>query len=76
MRYHVGFQSIWNRRRLLKEMLALQSKDRAARERKRQLESAQQSRYTQIFEPITNSLKQLKPFQVVKVDASTNTTRI
>ena len=76
MRYHVGFQSMWDRRRLLKEMLALQRKERAARERKRQLESTQQSHYTKIFEPITDSLKQLKPFQVAKVDASTNTTRI
>ena len=55
-------------------MLALQGKVRATRERKRRSESAQRNHYTNIFEPITNSLVQQKPSQVEKVDVSTDTT--
>ena len=74
MSYHpYRLQSIEDERRLLEEMLALQGKVRVAREKDRRLKSSQSSHYTKMFQPITNSLKQLKPSQVAKVEISTST---
>ena len=75
MSYHpYRLQSIQDERKLLEEMLDLQSKVRVAKEKARNLKSTQSSHYSRIFQPITNSLKQLQTTKpAVKLDASTYT---
>ena len=75
MSYHpYRLQSIEDERRLLEKMLSLQDKVRVTREKERRLKSTQSSHYSKIFQPITNSLKQLAPSKpMVKLDASTHT---
>ena len=74
MSYHpYRLQSIDDERRLLQKMLVLQDRVRIAREKKSRLKATQTSHYTKMFQPITNSLKQLKAPQVVKADTSTST---
>ena len=76
MSYHpYRLQSIEDEKNLLEEMLDLQNKVRVAREKERHLKSNQSTHYSRIFQPITNSLKQLQTTKnpVVKLDASTYT---
>ena len=75
MSYHpYRLQSIEDETRLLEKMLDLQGKVRSAREKERHLKSTQSSHYTKMFQPITNSLKQLSTIKpVVKVNTSTST---
>ena len=74
MSYHpYRLQSIEDERRLLQKMLVLQDRVRMAREKDRRLKSSQTSHYKKMFQPITNSLNQLKVSQVPKVDSSTST---
>ena len=79
MQYHIGFQNILNKRRLLEEMLDLQDKVKMDKEIERREGIAQRNHYSRIFQPITNSINQLtetKPTPMVKFDASSenNTT--
>ena len=75
MSYHpYRLQSIEDERRLLEQMLSLQDKVRVSRERERRLKSTQSSHYTKMFQPITNSLKNLQTAKpVVKMTTSTST---
>ena len=74
MSYHpYRIKSIEDETRLLEKLVTLQDKVRIARENERRTKSSQNTHYTEMFEPITNSLKQLKPSQVIKADNSTNT---
>ena len=75
MSYHpYRVQSIEDEKRLLEKMLYLESKVRLARENDRHLKATQSSHYTKMFQPITNSLKQLQPTKPeIKVNASTST---
>ena len=80
MSYHpYRLQSIEDEKRLLEKMITLQGKVRQTKEKERQLKSTQNNHYSRIFQPITNSLKQLnpsKPTPVVKFDASTSTDKL
>lgn len=75
MSYHpYRLQSIEDERRLLEKMISLQDRVRVSREKERRLKSTQSSHYSKIFQPITNSLKQLAPSKpIIKLDASTHT---
>lgn len=74
MSYHpYRLQSIENERHLLEKLLTLEDKVRVARENERRLKSSQSSHYTKMFQPITNSLKQLNPSHIVKAHISTST---
>ena len=72
--HHCRVQSIEDEKRLLEKMLYLESKVRLARENDRYLKATQSSHYTKMFQPITNSLKQLQTAKPeIKVNASTST---
>ena len=60
MAYHpYRVQSLKDETRLLQHMLTLEDKVRVAREKDRRIKDNQNRRYSRMFQPITNSLKQL-----------------
>ena len=58
---------------MLEEMIAVRDEVRSAKEKERRSKSEQSRRYTQMFSPITKSLKRLKSSQAPTVENSTNT---
>lgn len=73
MSYHpYRLQSIEDERRLLEKMLTLQDKVRKAKEKERRLKSSQSSHYTEMFQPVTNSIKNLQQRNVKVTDNQTS----
>ena len=74
MSYHTyRIDSLHDETRMMKEMIAVRDRVRVAKEKERRSKSEQTRRYTQMFSPITNSLKRMKSSQVPTVENSTNT---
>ena len=53
---------------MLEEMIAVRDEVRSAKEKERRSKSEQSRRYTQMFSPITKSLKRLKSSQAPTVE--------
>ena len=75
MSYHpYRVRSIDDETRYLQEMLRLEDKVRLAKENEMRLKSTQNNRYAKMFQPVTNTLKQLRPVKTpLKVETSTST---
>ena len=75
MSYHpYRVRSIEDETRLLEQMISLQNRIRVSKENQRRVKSSQNSAYTRMFQPVTDSLKKLQPTKPpVKVEVSTST---